>query len=236
MKYLKSKGGSLLKLNATLYFIVTLSLGSAPLYAKEAQATETLSEQKKIEILQSLAKANYFRHATCTEVANTFLEDSGLPALGKNSAIQGQRGNFDRSQANTEPPQFKDEITRDGVKTIFLAETKKSGPSKIWNLKILRQQIASQEKSKGELVTSMQFEVPGGKDSFYCEMIHLNLQPHTKEEKIISVGLDDCLELFLYKDKLAGQQKQIEDWVKKDCAMSLHYSKEAHIQTIKRSK
>lgn len=178
----------------------------------------------RVETVQLLQQKKFFRSATCKQIADAFLADAGLPALGKSVVVKG-RGPFDRAKAKEELPVFTDEVTL-GLRTKLKASVSKE---KNWELTVLRE-----KKDAGdEMTVTMAFRPRTEKSPSVCEVESIGFsskflkdgKPSTLE--IRNIKPEQCLDLYLLTgipEVLSANMSQATyEWLKKDCSVALRY-------------
>ncbi len=173
------------------------------------------------EILQGLAREDYFTLASCCELADTLLARVGLPEIGKTSPIQGRRTGYDRSKQLADLPVFNDGVTApDRTRIKIVARAKK--PSH-WTVTLERAHGAD------KLTTLLDFEKRDA-SSRVCDLTSIRYLTGAPAKPLAGfTSIMSCLQIFAGKDPSEenGNPAKIFTWMKEDCAFALHYSKQA---------
>lgn len=205
-------------------------------------------EKAKAELVAGFDKKDYFKNASCREIADGLLTHYGLPKLGEHKAIKGRRGTVNRIQEKKDPPVFNDEITADkNPVTVKLSATKHEG--KEWRLNLIREVADPNPTKRFSTETQFQFKESKCKKKIGCELMKLTFtvkrterdKPAAQGNVLNSVYTTNCLDFFIVdalisakaKDKDA-QNRQDVAWLREDCAYGMHYSYEAKQLVSKR--
>lgn len=199
---------------------------SAPV-PKPATASGTILgfAPDEVQILQEMEEQDYFKHASCPEIANAVLAEAGLPRLGQSTPVRGDRQDMDRRGENAPFPRFVDGVIRSrSPYQAFRVEAKPGRGS--WILKLTREL-----KRKGEpelrLETSFLFKQESRLNRTSCELDAIGLKGNFKSGSVPArMDAHDCLSVIQLDPQ--GLEAWIESaghrpWIKEDCALGLHY-------------
>ena len=184
-------------------------------------------ERKRVVIARKLHDQQYFKDASCKDVANTFLEHLKLPKIGSTAPPQGQRLTVKRGDEKKAFPKFTDGFVNAEKRSVVIDAAPQG--SKEWVLKIERKQ--SNRERIDHLKTRFTFEADNSRGFQVCNLTKAEfaLSPHVGDK--YQTATLNCIDDFVLEPLQAradGSGLSMENiWMQEDCATALHFSKAA---------
>ena len=173
----------------------------------------------KNETVSKLIAEKFFRSASCREIADAFLREAGLPALGQKTTVKG-RGAFDRAKQGEELPVLSDEVSGNER---FKIQMSSSGGK--WEVHLKR------DRGGEELTeTVVTFAVRSEKAPVLCEAESIRFKVIQRKKQGLEIAALEpgkCLDLFLLAEtpRLLAERMSpaAYQFLKKDCSVALRY-------------
>jgi len=182
------------------------------------------ASEQRLKLLRDMEGKGLLREANCREVANSVLKRFGLPALGANAQVKGQRKAVDRGGATQNPPIFRDGIQMAGSNDVVNLQTALQG--NLWLLTIDRAIAVKDDVLSVSSIYS--FDSAGPRKNYACELQKISFKVSSQKARFAPMGDfngDKCADFVMTHGKAPIKDASaMKDAVMvEDCRRGLSY-------------
>lgn len=199
------------------------------LLAGLAQAGDPSPVQaKRLAYLRGMEAKGAIRQANCKEIASAILQENGLPGIGKESAVQGMRGNVDRGGDDSAFPILRDELLLSKPDVVIQIRTYQDQARAQWVL-ILNREIPI-TRDQLNVQTAFYFAMDASK-TLKCPLEKIDFAANAKKlgfHEAATYKAEDCIDLLdgdspALQSHSSALSKMSLSVTEKDCTTGIHY-------------
>jgi hypothetical protein len=226
------------KLLSTAILLLALSSYAA---SPTPQVSENIQE-KRIEFLRDLEHKHLVLTTNCEDFTNFILTNSGLPKLGKDTPVVGERLDLDRGGEKQHPPTFIDGVRLNKPDTSVQIRANTIAGTRNWVLnvertyKFLERDVKNLSKNILETdrvigKTTFLFQVREEHTKEVCALQSIDFSQKTEKSHLSlkkTLHAEDCVDVLTDKDissiDVPQSVVQIGQVIlHKDCMTGIHY-------------